>query len=150
MGKLKCSKCSRFKSVENFHAKVRPGRKRQHAYFCKECTRIKHKEYYEDNREGMILKSKKWAEANPITCKKARKKYKKRMRLVEPYKDAARFKVKTAISRGHLIRKPCSICGDVNSEAHHEDYYKPLDVIFLCRKHHRARHKELKDEGIVL
>lgn len=42
----------------------------------------------------------------------------------------------SAVKSGQIKRMPCVICGDENSEGHHEDYTKPLDVIFLCRKHH--------------
>lgn len=46
-----------------------------------------------------------------------------------------------AIRDGHLKREPCMLCGNVNSEAHHKDYNKPLDVMWLCFKHHRMYHK---------
>jgi len=38
----------------------------------------------------------------------------------------------------------CSECGSANAHAHHEDYSKPNEVVFLCGSHHRARHGELK------
>ncbi len=54
---------------------------------------------------------------------------------------SARQKVANAIKTGRLIRLPCEICGAVKSEGHHEDYEKPLEVLWLCRKHHSALHK---------
>lgn len=39
---------------------------------------------------------------------------------------------------------PCIICGNVNSEAHHEDYDKPKEVIWYCRKHHMEHHGSIK------
>jgi hypothetical protein len=50
--------------------------------------------------------------------------------------------VKGAITDGSLVRQPCETCGKLASEAHHDDYSKPLDVRWLCRKHHRAWHRE--------
>lgn len=51
----------------------------------------------------------------------------------------------SAIKSGRLKRKPCQICSDIKSEAHHSNYINPLKVIFLCRKHHKALHKRLID-----
>lgn len=41
---------------------------------------------------------------------------------------------------GSIIRKPCEICGDGKSHAHHDDYSKPLQVRWLCATHHRLVH----------
>jgi hypothetical protein len=55
-----------------------------------------------------------------------------------------------AILRGELISKGCEWkgCNVANQPglgivAHHEDYDKPLDVIWLCRTHHKLRHREI-------
>lgn len=53
----------------------------------------------------------------------------------------ARFKVKWAVKSGKLKRKPCEVCGKKRTEGHHDDYSKPLVVVWLCRKHHVERHK---------
>ena len=56
-----------------------------------------------------------------------------------PEKISARKKVHWAVKTGKLVRKPC-FCGEEKVFAHHEDYQKPLDVIWLCRKHHVEKH----------
>lgn len=56
-------------------------------------------------------------------------------------KAIARAYLKTYVNRGKIKKLPCSTCGDENSEAHHDDYSKPLEVIWLCRKHHLEKHK---------
>jgi len=44
--------------------------------------------------------------------------------------------VNNAVRSGKLIRLPCAICGDLNSHGHHEDYSKPLEVVWVCALHH--------------
>lgn len=43
------------------------------------------------------------------------------------------------LRRGKLVREPCR-CGDPNSQMHHPDYDKPLQVEWLCRKCHLELH----------
>ena len=45
-----------------------------------------------------------------------------------------------AIGVGILKRLPCQICGKEKSVAHHPDYKKALEVVFLCHQHHREIH----------
>jgi hypothetical protein len=45
-----------------------------------------------------------------------------------------------AIKSGKLTRLPCEACGEIKAEAHHEDYSKPFDVKWLCRKCHATAH----------
>jgi hypothetical protein len=40
---------------------------------------------------------------------------------------------------GNVKPQPCLICG-AKAEAHHPDYDAPLDVVWLCPKHHRQTH----------
>lgn len=44
-----------------------------------------------------------------------------------------------AIKVGKLVRQPCQ-CGNTKTDAHHDDYYKPLAVRWLCRQCHAAEH----------
>lgn len=59
-------------------------------------------------------------------------------------KDIARSYLGVYVRRGKVKKKPCQICGEKNSQAHHTDYSKPLDVVWLCRRHHLETHKECK------
>jgi hypothetical protein len=52
----------------------------------------------------------------------------------------ARSRIAMAIANGTLTRQPCEECGEPRGEAHHEDYSKPMDVRWLCRKHHMRLH----------
>lgn len=64
--------------------------------------------------------------------------------VANPEKVRAHWKVKDALKRGILERRPCERCGSKTSQAHHEDYSKPLDVMWLCRGCHSQRHYELR------
>lgn len=55
-------------------------------------------------------------------------------------KHYARSYVHVYIKRGKIKRESCRVCGAL-AEAHHEDYDKPLEIIWLCRKHHLEHHK---------
>jgi hypothetical protein len=57
-------------------------------------------------------------------------------------KANARSYLNVYIRRGKISKLPCSICGDTQSEAHHNDYTKPLEVIWFCRKHHLEHHNK--------
>lgn len=52
-------------------------------------------------------------------------------------------RVQRARERGIIKKKSCQKCGTVKTYAHHEDYGKPLEIMWLCQKCHIARHKEL-------
>jgi len=56
------------------------------------------------------------------------------------YKKArARWATRYAIKTGRLVPGPCEMAGlecHGKIEAHHDDYRKPLDVRWFCRRHH--------------
>jgi hypothetical protein len=54
----------------------------------------------------------------------------------DPEKYKARSIINNAIAAGKITRQPCEVCGDPNTEAHHDDYSKPFDVRHLCTRHH--------------
>lgn len=56
----------------------------------------------------------------------------------------ARNYLNTYIRRGKIMRRPCQECGNPVAQAHHDDYDKPLQVIWLCRTHHLELHTKLR------
>jgi ribosomal protein S27AE len=48
--------------------------------------------------------------------------------------------VGNAVRNGRLTKEPCLFCGEEKVHAHHRDYSKPLDVIWLCPKCHNRLH----------
>lgn len=62
------------------------------------------------------------------------------MRRHRPEQTAAHNAVALAVKAGKLKKQPCSVCGAKVAYAHHEDYSKPLDVIWFCGQHHGEHH----------
>lgn len=64
-------------------------------------------------------------------------------RLENPQRRAAHIAVGNAVRDGRLIPWPCMLCGN-KAEAHHPDYSRPLDVVWLCPPHHKQAHAMVK------
>jgi hypothetical protein len=62
-----------------------------------------------------------------------------------PEKYKARHALSNAVRDRKIIRTPCVECGNPKVEGHHEDYSKPLEVVWLCNKHHRIADKIKKE-----
>ena len=54
---------------------------------------------------------------------------------------------RSAIKQGLLERDVCQVCGVEEVDGHHPDHTKPLEVVWLCRKHHKAEHRRAKREA---
>jgi len=39
-----------------------------------------------------------------------------------------------------LKKQSCEVCGEIKALGHHDDYDKPLEVRWLCPKHHIELH----------
>ena len=63
-----------------------------------------------------------------------------------PERKKCYYAYEHALRSGKLVRLPCEVCGNKKSEGHHESYSKPLDVKWLCRKHHYEEHKKLRNQ----
>ena len=147
----KCKKCGAEKSLDDFYKHT--GMKDGHLNICKLCKRGYAKVYFKTDtgkateqrrnqkpeRKKFHAKNlKRWRRENPEKALALRKKH--------PEKYKARNAVSSAIRSGKLIPQPCEVCGTVdNINAHHEDYSKPLDVNWLCKKHHELIEKQKED-----
>jgi len=137
-----CFKCGITKPLSSFyrHAAMADG----HLGKCKECTkkdtksnyRLKIDQYHEyDKKRGQDPER-----------KKKMVEYSRSKRKRYPLKYAAWREVQGALIKGVLIRMPCEVCGHNVVEAHHDDYSKPLEVKWLCRRHHKILHGKLVSE----
>lgn len=117
---LLCSKCHKLKKREDYHRNK--SKKRGCNTYCKQCQN----EYRKENKKYF---HKKW-----------RNHYQKNKN-----KFKCRHKTYNAIKKGALKRMPCQFegCSETeNIHAHHYDYDKPLNVKWLCRKHHYQTHRK--------
>ncbi len=80
--------------------------------------------------------------------KRNRERHKKR-RIESPLQCRAWDAVKYAIKTKRLLKMPCEVCGSKKSNAHHDDYSKPLDVRWFCHDHHMAHHAALRDAALL-
>jgi len=115
------------------HDRLRKGKRRKYM-----------REYYLKNTEAINANQRKWAKANPEKVKMSIRKCVARDRLLRPHVHKARTMIMVAIRSGKIKRLPCERCGTLPSEAHHDDYTKPLKVRWLCKKHHTELHTDLK------
>jgi hypothetical protein len=127
-------------------------------YYCSPCDRAQKVAYRALRKaQGRPVKSgtrmpiewqreeKKRFYSNPENRKRRQKTASLRARHPDViHKTLCRRRTQQAIYSGKLIRKPCEKCGDPKVEAHHEDYYKPLEIVWLCQKHHIEHHKTNK------
>ena len=68
-----------------------------------------------------------------------------------PNKKQARIILRSAVQKKIIEYLPCEKCGsEINIQAHHTDYSKPLKITWLCRKHHYEWHsKNPNPKGII-
>ena len=70
----------------------------------------------------------------------------KRYRAKFPEKNRVRDRTNKRINRDKTLdRQSCQVCGNENSETHHYNYDHPLNVNWLCKKHHVELHNRIKE-----
>lgn len=105
---------------------------------CRDCFSAYNRRRYAEKRDEIRGKVRRYREENP------RKVLETRLKTCakSPSKLRARKAVEAAVACGELVRPDvCWSCGcssdEHRIEAHHHDYSKPLDVIWLCTPCHR-------------
>jgi hypothetical protein len=120
----RCGHCKVIKSTDCFNSckYSATGYRSQ----CKDCMKQQRKSlggYYAE-----------WREKD--STKEFYRGYARRASKAAPIRIWARNKARA------LERMPCEVCGTEKAEAHHTDYLKPTDVMWLCRAHHINWHAE--------
>lgn len=138
-----CTKCGEQKPLDQFykHPFGKDGRQSK----CAECTkadvranrqeRIEYYRAYERQRARQphrVEARRVYASENPV-----------RMPEQDPQKRVARTALGNAVRDGKLSKPPhCEVCStpDDKLHGHHDDYAKPLDVIWCCTACHALIH----------
>lgn len=105
------------------------------------------RQWYLKNREAELLRKKEYRET-PEGREASRTSWRNAWKTSK-HKILARQAVRKALVSGKLKRLPCKECGEVKTDAHHPDYSKPLEVVWLCEPHHYHIHRGARktDEG---
>jgi hypothetical protein len=138
----KCFKCLKNKNKSEFykHSRMADG----YLNKCIECTKLDVKK----RRCKKIDEIRAYDRARSKTEKRVKhitdntRKY----RANNPEKYRAHGIVARAIRSGKMERRNCEVCDSQKSHAHHDDYSKPLDVIWLCALHHSELHMLLNQQ----
>ena len=147
MAEKKCSYCNETKAIEDFPK----GR------MCKACKSVYDKQYYLNNKTKIDLRANAYGQTErgrEVNRKAALRHGRngRRAELVQAYKDRlnpedlaeyrkrqrVHSQVQVALNKGTLKKSDvCMLCGsDQNIEAHHPDYGKPLEVIWMFKSCH--------------
>jgi len=129
-----CFKCGETKPLGEFykHKFMADG----HLNKCKECAKADVAKHRGENLERI-------REYDRERGNRQTPEYLREYRARFPRKYKAGNMVNNAIREGKLFPEPCEVCGGGRrTEAHHDDYAKPLNVRWLCAAHHKQWHAE--------
>lgn len=132
-----CTDCSQLKDDSEYYTNKCWEWEKNLAPYCKPCFRLRSKKY------GQTERGKEHAKAKTY-----------RVAAKYPEKAAARQLLRTAVSAGKIV-KP-TVCLHCNNsypiksiQGHHEDYSRPLDVLWLCQTCHLVLHGKITDKSLI-
>jgi hypothetical protein len=150
-----CKTCGTCKPLSEFytHNKMADG----YLNKCKECVKKRVAAHRDINIEKIraydrirgklparVDRAREYIKAHPEKATE----YSTRFRLSNPEKYAAHIALNNALRDGKLTKPElCESCGKRNRlHGHHDDYSRPLSVVWLCPACHKARHLRLQEQ----
>ena len=137
----RCFKCLGEKPLDDFykHSAMGDG----HLGKCKECTKADVKKHRQDNWEAVRAYDRLRASQphRVATRQRVAAQYAEQY----PHRKKANTAVGNALRSGKIKKQPCWVCGE-KAVAHHPDYDRPLDVVWLCQHHHKQTHALVANE----
>lgn len=130
-----CFKCNRLLPINEFypHSQMGDG----YLNKCKECNKKDVKENYAKRREQYSEYER--MRNQDEQRKEMRLQYQRERRAKHPDKYRAWQAISYALRYKKIQRESCKFCGNPKSQAHHHDYSRPLDVVWVCFKCHREK-----------
>lgn len=137
-----CFKCKVSKPLSEFYKHGRMGD--GHLNKCKDCTKFDARDHRAQNLERIRQYDR--DRSNLPHRKELAARIAKEYTTNNPDRRKAHVTLGNAIRDGRIIPWPVCAIPECNSksEAHHPDYSRPLDVVWLCRHHHRRAHHDYK------
>lgn len=131
-----CRDCGETKPLSDYY--THPQMADGHLNKCKKCVKERIHRFWAEGRGKEVDKKR--------GQKPARKEWQRQQSRRMKIKHAAKNKVRSVFwcwfRKNKHARKPCAVCGTkLLIEAHHSDYTKPLEVIWLCCYHHKEWHR---------
>lgn len=143
----KCKKCEIEKDEQDFNKWYKKSGCNGFRSYCKSCESLINKDYRDKKRDELKEKRRRRTGSTPRQLctdplKKIRNEQMYRSVKKYPEKTAARQFLSSYIRMGKMIKPSiCERCLEEKKvEGHHEDYTKPLDVKWLCKRCHTDIH----------
>lgn len=130
-----CKSCGRTKPESEFYVSNKS--------HCKECVKARVRRRARTN--PAVQEYERARAKTPERRDKARKN-RKRWRSENPDRAKAHSAVNYAVRTKKIEKEPCVFCGRTDVHAHHEDYSRPLDIVWLCPKCHHRLHAIFPDK----
>lgn len=143
-----CYRCHDPKPLTEFYenSRMKDGRLGK----CKDCTRkdvttnrLKNHTYYAafDKARASLphrVAQRKQYQNETVKGKEVHRKAAQKWLASNPEAYHAHTVLNNAVRNGKIKKQPCQFCGaTVRIHGHHDDYTKPLDVVWACPKHHK-------------
>ena len=149
-----CSACGERKHIDEFHANRNS--KDGLTSRCKPCAISAAKAHRDANKEHFKAYDKarankpervsaRIAYASTESGKASKSASMKKYLSMHPGRAKARTIFGHQLRIGAIVPMPCFVCGNGNTEGHHPDYSRPLDVVWLCIPHHKEVHRMTKE-----
>lgn len=137
-----CTACKIEKPIEDFHKHITcPNRRGS----CKACAIKRGSKWRKNNMQRV----REWKQRFYSTERGKKSRIDGTYRYIAKYpeKKKALTMLNNAVRDGRIKKQPCLVCGEPIVQAHHEDYSKPLSVVWLCDQHHKELHRARRNKG---